>query len=113
MHPFERDPGPPDVLPSLDVRLRAGWQFDRSRRALVPEDGEAVTLRGVLPAGTKVVPVVPGLVLSSAKSADEDLLARSVQVIFPKGTDAGRYAGALRALDGVESVQRPPVVGLP
>jgi hypothetical protein len=113
MHPFEPDPEMPAVRPSLGVRLRSGWRLDRTRRALVPSAGRAVSLRKVLPRGTKVVPVVPELDPATARGADEQLLARSVQVIFPEGTDPGAYAAALRALDGVESVERPPVVGLP
>src|SRR5437868_4631288 len=112
MHPFEKEsPGlPPGVSPHLDVRLKPGWRFDRRRRSLVPSAGKPVSLRRLLPSGTKVVPMAPSLAAADPKglSDDEQLLARYVQVVPPPGTDPADLAAALGGLDGVERVSAPP-----
>jgi hypothetical protein len=117
MHPFEK--GPPDlplgVSTHLDVRLKPGWRFDRRRRSLVPAAGNPVSLRGLLPSGTKIVPMVPSLADAEPKglSDDEQLLARYLQVVLPSGTNPTDPAAVLRDLDGVELVSTPPRIGLP
>jgi hypothetical protein len=117
MHPFEKEsPGlPPGVSPHLDVRLKSGWRFDRRRRSLVPAAGKPVSLRGLLPSGTRIVPMAPSLADADPKglSDDEQLLARYLQVVLPSGTDPTDPAAALRDLDGVELVSTPPRIGLP
>ena len=117
MHPFEKESTnlPPGVSPHLDVRLKPGWRFDRRRRALVPEVGEAVSLRGRLPAGTKIVPMAPSLADADPRSLSEDeqLLARYLQVVLPAGAEESELAAALHDLDGVELVSTPPRIGLP
>jgi hypothetical protein len=117
MHPFEKEsPGlPPGVSPHLDVRLHSGWRFDRRRRSLVSPAGQPVHLRGLLPSGTKIVPMAPSLSEADPKSLSEDeqLLARYLQVVLPSGTDPAALASALRGLDGVELVSTPPRISLP
>jgi hypothetical protein len=117
MHPFEKEPPgpPPGVAPSLSVVLKSGWRFVPGRRSLVPADGKPVSLRGVLPAGAKVVPTAPSLAKAApgTLSDDEEFLARSLQVVLPAGADPAEKAAALRGLDGVERVSAAPRVGLP
>jgi hypothetical protein len=117
MHPFEKEsPGlPPGVSQHLDVRLGSGWRFDRRRRALVAEDGQSLSLRGLLPPGARVVPMAPTLAAAPTKnlSEDERLLARYLQVVLPSGADPADLAAALRGLEGVEQVSTPPRIGLP
>jgi hypothetical protein len=117
MHPFEKESAdlPQGVSPHLDVRLKPGWRFDRRRSALVAEAQNSVSLRSVLPAGTKVVPMAPPLAGSKSRklSEDEDLLARYVQVVLPSADDSADVAAALRGLDAVEVVSIPPQIGLP
>jgi hypothetical protein len=117
MHPFERSPPgpPPGVKPSLQVLLKEGWRLDARRRSFTSPEGEQRPLRGVLPAGARVVPLAPAL--AEAEPADlsdpERYLARQVQIIFPQGAQAADYADALRDLDAVEDVRVPPQVALP
>jgi hypothetical protein len=117
MHPFERKSteAPAGVLPHLDMRLKAGWRFDRRRRALVSEGGGVVSLRRLLPSGTRVVPMAPSLAEADPRdlSEDERLLARYLQVVLPSDADPGAVAPALRGLDEVELVSTPPRIGLP
>ena len=117
MHPFEREPTelPIGLLPHLDVRLKSGWRFDRRRRALVSETGKAISLRRLLPAGTKIGPMAPSLVDADPQnlSDEECLLARYLQVVLPSETDPNALAPILRRLDQVESVSSSPRIGLP
>jgi hypothetical protein len=117
MHPFETpDPGPPPgVSDHLSVTLKAGWRFDRRRRRLVSEGGESVRLAGLLPRGAKVLPVAPALAAAdpAGLSADEQYLARLLQVVVPSGADAAGVDAALRGADGVEKVTTPPRIALP
>lgn len=117
MHPFERESTelPLGVSPHLEVRLKPGWRFDRRRRALVSEEHQSVRLRGLLPSGTTITPMVSSLADADPESLSEDerLLARYLQVVLPSGTDPTDLVAALRDLDGLESVSIPPRIGLP
>jgi hypothetical protein len=117
MHPFEKESTdlPPGVSPHLDVRLKPGWRFNRRRRALVSESGQALSLRGLLPSGTHITPMAPSLAEAEPRSLsrDESLLARYLQVALPEGSDPTDLAASLRDLDGVELVSTPPQMGLP
>ena len=117
MHPFEKESTglPRGVSPHLDVRLKAGWRFDRRRRSLVSMADKPVSLRGLLPSGTKIVPMAPSLADADPKSLSEDeqLLARYLQVVLPEGADPTDLAAALHDLDGMELVSTPPRIGLP
>jgi hypothetical protein len=117
MHPFEKESTglPPGVSAHLDVRLKHGWRFDRRRRALVSPAGQSVSLRGLLPSGTKIVPVAPSLADADPQrlSEDEHLLARCLQAVLPSGTDPADLVAAVRALEGVEMVSNPPRICLP
>jgi hypothetical protein len=117
MHPFEKETTdlPPGVSAHLEVRLKPGWRFDRRRRALVSEDGQSLSLRGLLPPGSRIVPMAPSLAGTDRRSLSEDehLLARYLQVVLPSGADPTDLATELRGLEGVELVSTPPQVGLP
>jgi hypothetical protein len=117
MHPFEKETTdlPRGVSRHLDVRLKPGWRFDRRRRALVSEAGQALSLRGLLSPGAKVVPMAPSLARADTQnlSEDERLLARYLQVVLPSGADPTDLAADLRGLEGVEQVSTPPRIGLP
>jgi hypothetical protein len=117
MHPFENESAdlPKGVSPHLDVRLKPGWRFDRRTSALVAEAHDSVSLRSVLPAGAKVVPMVEPLAKSKSRnlSEDESLLARYVQVVLRSADDSADVAAALRGLDAVDTVSIPPQLGLP
>jgi hypothetical protein len=117
MHPFEKESTalPPGVSEHLDVRLKPGWRFDRRRRALVSESGQALSLRGLLSPGVKIVPMAPSLARAArhSLSEEEQLLARYLQVVLPSGADPAQLTAALRGLEGVEMVSTPPRIGLP
>ena len=116
MHPFERESCElPQGAPHLDVRLQSGWRFDRRRRAFVSDTGQVVTLRKLLPAGARIVPMAPSLADADPHdlSEDECLLARHLQVALPSGADPGGVAAVLGGLAGVELVSTPPRIDLP
>ena len=117
MHPFEKEPAdlPGGVSPHLDVRLKPGWRFDRRRRALVSEAGRALSLRGRLAPGARIVPMTPTLTDADPQTLTEDerLLARYLQVVLPPGADPTDLAADLRDLEGVEVVSTPPRIALP
>jgi hypothetical protein len=113
---FPDSPGlPPGVSPHLDVRLKSGWRFDRKRRAFVSADGDATSLRKLLPTGAKVVPMAPSLADADPAdlSDDEKALASYFQVVLPSADEAADTAKALRDAEGVENVTDPPRIGLP
>ncbi len=117
MHPFAKESSDltRGVSPYLDVRLKPGWRFNRRRRALVSEAGQSVSLRGILPRGTTIVPMVPSLADSDPQSLSEDerLLARHFQIMLLSDTNPTDVAAALRDLEGMELVSIPPRIGLP
>ena len=69
MHPFEKESTdlPRGVCPHLDVRLKPGWRFESRRRAFASEVGQSVSLRGLLPSGTKIVPMAPSLAVADPR----------------------------------------------
>ncbi len=117
MHPFEKDSTrrSAGVYPQMDLRLKVGWRFNKRRRALVDGDGKQVSLKGLLPSGTKVLPMSPTLADAdpSKLSRNEQLLARYLQVVLPPEADAVDLASSLRELDGVDQVSNSPQVALP
>jgi hypothetical protein len=117
MHPFEKQSTdlPPGVSSHLDVRLKPGWRFDRRRRALVSKGGRSIGLRGLLPSGTRIVPMAPSLADAPPQSLseEEEVLARYLQVVLPPGTDSIDLAVVLRGVEGLELVSTPPRIGLP
>ncbi len=116
MHAFHQrysDDSPVKVKPSVDVILKSGWRFDSDDRVFVSSDGKRLK-PGKLPRQTKIVNKVPSLASAAeALSEDEDLLARSVQVILPEDADIGDAVDAIKNWNAVASVHVPPKLGLP
>jgi hypothetical protein len=117
MHPFERrrTGPPPGVKPSLQVHLKEGWSLSPRKRSFVTSGGGEHKLKGILPTGARVIPMVTLLdkVGPDWLSDEQRFLSRIVQVVFPEGTDTAEYADSLRQLDPVEEVRTPPQIGLP
>ena len=99
----------------LRVRLKPGWSWDIGRRRFVSEAGRELAPGEDLPAGSKVVPVAPGLAKASlgSLSADEEQLARHLQVILPAGADPAQLLPRLRRWECVEKAEPPPDISLP
>ena len=115
MHPFARRPSgtPRGVKPSLQLLLREGWRLAPGGHAFVNQEGKEVSLRGVLPARSRVVPTTPALADADQLSDEERYLARHAQVVLPTRTNPADYVDALRSLEAVEEVRLPPQIGLP
>jgi hypothetical protein len=99
----------------IDLTLRPEWSFDPAARRFISSSGEAFSLRGELPKGTKVVHKVPGVARAdvSTLNAHERDLRRYLQVILPHGESPARYLRQVRAWPAVEEAHTAPEVSLP
>lgn len=117
MHPFQNqysEGSAVKVKPSLDLYLKPGWRFDADERVFIsPEDRKIKP--GKLPARSKIVHKIVSLAKADPAdlSEDEQLLARSMQIILPRAQDVDAALNAVRGWEAVASVQRPPIIGLP
>jgi len=117
LHPFQNkysEGSAVKVKPSLDVYLKPGWRFDADEKVLISPEGRKIK-PGKLPARSKIVHKIASLAKANPAelSQDEQLLARSLQIILPSDQDVDATLNAVRGWETVESVQRPPVIGLP
>lgn len=115
MYPAVSLPSNSKIARPVEVKLKAGWRFDRRRRAFVAESGAKCTSQGDLPRKTKVVAKVPSLTEApeAALSAPQKELRRYVQIILPEGHSPEEHLDAIRRWPCVEDAQLPPVVSLP
>ena len=106
---------PKTLRPSLDAKLAEAWRYAGPARGFVAADGRAFSPGAALPKGTVIRPMAPDLARAdrATLSADEANLARSIQIVFPKGTPVESYLDVIRTWPCVETVQRPPEVSLP
>ena len=72
------------------LRLKAGWRFERARRRFVHDDGAVFYPQSDLPKYTRILFQVPDLLCEQVRTADEDLVARGLQVVPPGGKSAVR-----------------------
>jgi hypothetical protein len=103
------------VNPHVDFKLKPGWAFDPARRAFVSSDGSKVSVRGELPRGSKIVPTIPSLFYASEEklSEPERQLARSMQVILPKGHDPSTVRDLISRWPFVLETHLAPAISLP
>jgi len=103
------------VKPHVAFKLKPGWSFDPARREFVSSDGSKVSVRGELPRGSKVVPTIPTLFSAPEEtlSEPERQLARSMQVILPKGHDPSTAYRVISRWPWVAEAYLPPAIALP
>lgn len=99
----------------IELKLKPGWRFDKSRRRFVSESGEEFKPGGELPKSSKLVYKIPSLA-----EADESKLSRYekdlrsyMQVILPEGESPAEYVEAVRAWPSVEEAHVAPEISLP
>lgn len=114
---FSHSGSPSGAEPYVLVRLAPGWRLDEKAGAFVA-GSERVPLPDSLPRGTRARLHVPALASRNPKtlSEPERELARYVQVLLPKGADAGAIRAALAALGKLAAVEQatvPPAPELP
>lgn len=99
----------------IDLKLKSGWRFDKSRRAFESDSGEKFTPRGELPKNSRIVYKVPALAGADEKtlSKPERDLRRYMQVILPEGESASDYVDVVRAWPSVAEAHAAPEVSLP
>ncbi len=107
---------PPDGMPPhLVVKTGKNWRYDEGRNRFVRADAEEFDPYPGLPAGSRIVPMVPDLARADPRrlSADERNLARYLHLILPAGAAAGELLEAVGAWPSVEEARLPPEVSLP
>ncbi len=99
----------------LVVKLKAGWSFNPARRLFISKDGRRLSPGRNLPKNSRIVHMTPGLARTppEALSEDEQILARYLQVILPKGKRPSAHLAAIRKWECVEEVTLPPQISLP
>jgi hypothetical protein len=103
------------VRPHIVFKLKPGWSFNPARREFVSSDHSKVSIRGELPRGSKVVPTIPSLFSAPLEtlSEPERQLARSMQVILPKGQDPSAAFRMISRWPWVAEAHLPPAIALP
>ncbi len=105
-------PGPAPVHSHLVVKLKSGWKFDPLKRVFVPTRGERFSPKGDLPPRSRIVPLLacpprPPL------SKDERELARTLQIILPKGQNAAHSLKRVQKWPCVAEAYVGPDISLP
>jgi hypothetical protein len=103
------------VRTPIDLKLKAGWRFDATRRAFESDSGEKFSPRGELPKNSRIVYKVPNLARADESELDEHEmeLRRYMQVILPPGESPADYVDAVRAWPSVAEAHVAPQVSLP
>jgi hypothetical protein len=101
--------------PHLVVRLKARWRYDSRHRRFVSATGNEFSLRGQLPKRTRITPTAPDLARRAPErlSPEERDLARYVQLVPPKPSNAKDLLAQVRRWPCVESAQLSPTISLP
>ena len=118
MIPAVRIPASAKLPTPVEIKLKAGWQFDAAQRAFVSARGERFTLRGALPPRSKVLHTTPDLAaaMQSGKArltAAEKNLVRHLQVILPPSRARAKIVEAIRQWPCVENAALQPEMSLP
>jgi hypothetical protein len=118
MIPTVRVPASAKLRTPVEVKLKAGWQFDAARRVFVSDRGETFAPRGELPARSKIIHKTPSLAAAArvgkAKLSDpERNLLRYLQVILPTERSPAEFVQTIRQWPCVENAALPPEISLP
>ena len=103
------------VRTPIDLKLKAGWTYDASRRTFESDRGEKFSPRGELPKNSKIVYKVPNLARAdeSELNEHEKELRLYLQVILPAGESPAAHVGAVRVWPCVAEAHAAPEVSLP
>ncbi len=103
------------VRTPIDLRLKARWRFDASRRVFVSDSGNRFAPRGQLPKRSRIVYKVPRLAEAdeAGLSKHERDLRQYMQVILPPGKSPAKYVDVVRAWPSVAEAHVAPQVSLP
>lgn len=106
---------PPGFPPHLVVLLKPGWVYHTRKKHFVGADKQTFAPGEDLPAGAKIVYMVPSLAKAKPESLSEDERnqARYLHIILPRGTDPEAYLSVVQGWICVEQVQLPPQISLP
>lgn len=118
MIPSVRIPADAKLRTPVEVKLKAGWEFDPGRRVFISDQGEKFAPRGELPKHSKIVHKTPSLAIAarSAKaklSDDERSLLRHLHVILPADQSPAKYVETIRDWPCVADATLPAEVSLP
>ncbi len=102
-------PRPAPVHPHLVIKLKGDWEFDRPKRIFVPARGERFSPKRDLPPRSRIVPMLG----RPPVSKDERELARTLQIVLPKGQDAARTLKRVQKWPCVAEAYVGPDVSLP
>jgi hypothetical protein len=103
------------VRTPIDLKLKAGWTYDTSRRAFESDRGERFSPRGELPKNSRIVYKVPVLARAdeSELNEHEQELRRYMHVILPASESPADYVSVVRDWPCVAEVYVAPQVSLP
>jgi hypothetical protein len=108
---------PPESLqPHLIVKLKKEWRYKKAKGVFLDISGKRkAPAVPPLPAGVRVVPMVPALAETDTRklAKDELTLARFVYIVLPAGTTPERFLKEVLGWHFVESAELPPSVSLP
>ncbi len=108
----EAGPRAAPVHPHLVVKLKGDWEFDRPKRIFVHARVERFSPKGDPPPHSRIVPLLarpprPPL------SKDERELARTLQIVLPKGQDAAKTLKRVQKWPCVAEAYVGPDISLP
>lgn len=92
------------------LQMKPGWRFDRRRRRFERPDGESFSPAADLPRGTRIELLDEDLAEADPGVLDEDerILARTVNLTVPPGSDPDRLKEKAEAWPCKEEVWAPP-----
>ena len=108
--------GPENLQPHLIVKLKKEWRYNQAKGVFLDiSDKRKVPVTPRLPAGSRVVPMVPEAAESDPRklSKNELRLARFVTIMLPAGTKPEKFFKEVLGWHFVESAELPPSVSLP
>ena len=94
--------------PHLVLRLRRGWTYDSGLRCFCLEDHDPFRPGADLPKYTRIAFQVPAMARKRKRTAAEQELARSIQIVPPKGVRPERLLKRVQSWPCVEEAWVAP-----
>jgi hypothetical protein len=107
---------PKGLQPHLVVKLKEEWRYKQDEGAFVDLSGKRKgSVAPRLPAGSRLVPMVPALAEADPRGLtnDELSLARFIYIMLPEGTKPKRVLKVVLGWHFVESAELPRSLSLP